>query len=68
MKCFEQDMEYAKINRLFKKDMTGATYERVKECLFSHYLQIINIFAFYSGISEYPRISMNDMTSFAHHT
>ena len=33
-----------------------------------HYVQIINIFDFYGGISEYPRISMNDITSFAHHT
>ena len=65
-KCFDQDMEYAKISRLFKKDT--AVYDRVKEILFEHYVTIINIFDFYSGISEYPRISMNDMTSFAHHT
>ena len=59
-------MEYAKVVRLFKKDMS--VYERVKETLFSHYVQLINIFDFYAGISEFPRISMNDMTSFAHHT
>ena len=65
-KCFDQDIEYAKIERLFKKD--PSFFENVKECLFSHYVQLINIFDFYCGISEYPRISMNDMTSFAHHT
>ena len=59
-------MEYAKVSRLFKKDKT--VYDRVKETLFEHYVQVINIFDFYSGISEYPRISMNDITSFAHHT
>lgn len=64
--CFDQDMEYAKIDRLFKKD--PSMYDTVKDKLFDHYMQLINIFAFYSGISEYPRISMNDMTSFAHHT
>ena len=65
-KCFIQDVEYSKLARLFKKDKT--VFEKVKEKLFEHYLQLINIFDFYSGISEYPRISMMDMTSFAHHT
>ena len=65
-KCFEQDMEYAKIGRLYKK--SPEMYDKVQETLFSHYVQLCNIFTYYSGKSEYPRISMNDMTSFAHHT
>ena len=65
-KCFDQDIEYAKIERLFKRN--PEYFENVKECLFSHYVQMINIFDYYSGISDYPRISMMDMTSFAHHT
>ena len=35
LKCFEQDMTYAKVFKLFKKD--PSVYERVKETLFSHY-------------------------------
>ena len=65
-KCFDQDMDYAKVGRLFKKN--PEMYDKVKECMFGHYVQIINIFDYYSGASEYPRISMNDITSFAHHT
>merc|ERR1712087_587746 len=65
-KCFDQDMEYAKIKRLYKKD--PAIYDKVCESLFTHYEQLANIFCFYAGTSEYPRISMNDITSFAHHT
>ena len=65
-KCFDQDMEYAKLAKLFKRD--PLIYEKVKECLFTHYVTIINIFDFYCGTSDYPRISMNDITSFAHHT
>ncbi len=64
--AFDQDMEYAKIDRLFKK--TPEMYDIVKEKLFDHYVQIINLFDFYCGISDYPRISMNDITSFCHHT
>ena len=64
--CFNQDMKYAKVERLFKKDMTQ--YDRVKEFLFEHYERILGVFDFYSGISDHPRISMNDITSFAHHT
>lgn len=59
-------MSYAKVFKLFKKD--PSIYDAVKETLFSHYQTLINIFDFYAGISEWPRISMNDMTSFAHHT
>ena len=36
LKCFNQDMEYAKVSRLFKKDKT--VYDRVKETLFEHYV------------------------------
>ena len=59
-------MDYAKVGRLFKKN--PEMYDKVKECMFGHYVQIINIFTYYAGASEYPRISMNDITSFAHHT
>ena len=59
-------MEYAKIDRLFKR--TPEMFDMVKEKLFEHYEQIINIFDFYCGKSTYPRISMNDITSFCHDT
>jgi len=65
-KCFEQDVEFSKLPRLFKKEQDE--FKQVKECLFVHYEKIINIFAFYVGISSYPTISLNDFTSFAHYT
>ena len=65
-KCFEQDMEWGKLARFFKKE--PETYEKIKEILLSNYVQLINIFNFYSGTSDYPRISMNDITSFGHTT
>ena len=64
--CFEEDLWFGKINKLFRKD--PEEYERVKDCLFQHYVRLTNIFHHYSGMSEYPVISMNDVTSFAHHT
>ena len=55
-------MEYAKVFKLFKDP---DLYDRVMETLFSHYMQVINIFDFYAGKSEWPRIGMMDMSSFA---
>ena len=34
-KCLNQDMQYAKIAKYYKKDVE--TYERVKACLLEHY-------------------------------
>ena len=62
--CFDQDIWFSKLNKLFKKDPTE--FERMKAMLFSHYLRLINIFDFYSGQSDYPVISMNDVTNFSH--
>ena len=59
-------MEYAKLGKLYKRD--PEKYERIKDFLAEHYVQLTNIFTFYSGTSDYPRISMNDITSFSHHT
>lgn len=42
-----------------------AENKAIQEILFKEYLQIINIFDYYSGTSSYPTISMNDFTSFA---
>ena len=64
--AFDQDIEYAKIDRLFKR--TPEMYDLVKEKLFEHYEQIINIYNFYCGKSNYPRISQNDITSFCRDT
>ena len=57
-------MWFSKLNKLFKKDQTE--FEKIKTMLFSHYLRLINIFDFYSGQSDYPVISMNDVTNFSH--
>ena len=59
-------MEYGKLKRFFKKEPD--TYEKIQEVLLSNYVSLINIFNFYSGTSDYPRISMNDITSFGHTT
>jgi len=65
-KCFDQDIKYSKVGKLFKKD--PVTCEKIKDCLFEHYAKLIDIFDFYSGTSNFPRISYNDITSFANHT
>ena len=65
-KCFEQDIKYGKVAKLYKKDLN--LLEKLKDCLFEHFEQIIGIFDFYSGKSDYPRISYNDITSFARDT
>ena len=62
-KCLEQDIEFSKLPRLFKKD--PEELELVKETLFNHYERIQNIYLHYVGSSSYPTISMNDFTSFA---
>ena len=64
--CFEEDIWFGKIGKLFKKD--PELLEKVKDCLFHHYVDITNIFHYYSGTSEYPVIGTNDFTSFARHT
>ena len=38
----------------------------MKDTLFQHYLRLINIFDYYAGQSDYPVISFNDVTNFAH--
>ena len=65
-KCLDQDVEYSKLPRLFKKDPEELAL--VTETLFKNYEKIINIFAYYAGSSSYPTVSMNDFTSFANQT
>ena len=62
-KCLEQDLEYGKIGRLFKKDEDQ--FEQVKDVLYNHFERLNNIFLAYAGASSWPTISMNDFTSFA---
>ena len=62
--CYEEDLWFGKINKVFRKD--PEEYERVKTFLFDHYVRLMNIFHYYSGMSDYPVISMNDVTNFAH--
>jgi len=65
-KCFEFDINYGKIGKFMKKD--PYTFERIKDCMFQHYAKLLDIFDFYSGTSDFPRISYNDITSFSNHT
>ena len=62
-RCLDQDLDYGKIARLFKKD--EGELDQVKEVLYNHYERLNNIFLAYAGASSYPTISMNDFTSFA---
>lgn len=62
-KCFEQDINYTKIQRTVKGEED--VLEDIKEVLFKHFVKINNIFLYYIGISTYPTISMNDFTSWA---
>ena len=62
--CLEEDLWFSKIEKIFKKDVEA--FQSVKSVMKDHYKDLINIFDFYSGISDYPVINMMDVTSFAH--
>jgi len=64
--CFDEDIWFGKIGKLFKKD--PEEFDKVKDCLFHHFVDIANIFHYYSGTSAYPVIGYNDFYSFARHT
>ena len=64
--CFEEDLWFGKIHKVYRKDPTE--FLAVKECLFAHLTKLYNIFNYYCGTSDYPVISMMDVTSFAHAT
>lgn len=56
-------MLYTKVQRTVKGE--EEVLEDIKELLFKHYVKINNIFLYYTGISTYPTISMNDFTSWS---
>lgn len=64
--CFEEDIQFSKIIKtISKKADVENEFADIKDKLFEHYVRIINVFDYYSGISNYPTISMNDFTSFS---
>lgn len=67
-KCFEEDVQFSKIHKTVGKKSEEGELKAILDLLFEHYERITNVFDYYSGISSYPTISMNDFTSFASHT
>lgn len=65
-KCWEEDFYFSKIPRVVKKGQDHeAEVQAIKDVIFEHYVRIMNIFLYYSGMSNYPTIGWNDITSFA---
>jgi hypothetical protein len=62
-KAFDEDIQFSKIHKTCKSD--EVELKKITDCLFSYYEKIMNVFHYYIGISTYPRISMNDFTSFS---
>ena len=62
-KMFDVDLEFWKVARVMKNSEDD--YENVKQLMFDQYERILNIFLYYSSISDYPVISWNDFTSFS---
>ncbi len=68
-KCLDEDWAFGKIPRTVKKgNEHDAECQAIKDCLFEHYVRIINIFDYYCGTSSYPTLGMNDFTSFSNVT
>ena len=59
-------MKFSKIAKLFRKD--PAVFDEMKELLFDNYVALLNIFNYYSGMSDYPVMGWNDVNSFGHMT
>ena len=65
-KMFDEDIQFGKISRTInKKEDFDTEFNGIKGILLVHYQDILNIFDYYSGSSNYPTISMNDFTSFS---
>ena len=64
LECLEEDLWFSKIEKIFKKDVDE--FLALKACMHENYKQLINIFVYCSGLSDYPVIGMMDVTSFSH--
>ena len=64
LECLNEDIWFGKIEKIFKKDVEE--FQAIKAFFHENYKKLINIFDFYSGISDYPVINMMDVTSFSH--
>lgn len=62
-KAFDEDVGFGKIARTCKND--PVEMQKICDYLLPHYERITNIYHFYIGISSYPTIATNELTSFA---